>query len=90
LLIKVREQTAATRATVSCAVKTASSLTGVEVMNGRRNPIEERIRQGEEHTRRVLAEAEARHKQGVQKMEVYDQPVNGRARKKDAPPRREN
>jgi len=30
----------------------------------------------------AMVTPEARHKQGIQKMEVYDQPVNGRARKK--------
>ncbi|HEY6391293.1 MAG TPA: hypothetical protein VIX89_08450 [Bryobacteraceae bacterium] len=76
LLIKIREQGAGTQARVSCAAKSTSS-SNIAV-----TPMEERIRQGDEHTRRVLADAEARHKQGIQKMEVYDQPVNGRARKK--------
>jgi hypothetical protein len=96
LLVKVREQGAGTLTTVSCAakpagkpgspdeVKVTTSHTTTPTNSGWRL-IEERIRQGEEYTRKVLAEAEARHKQGIKKMEVYDQPVNGRARKKDAP-----
>ena len=36
--------------------------------------------------RGVLAEAQAQHKRGIQKMAIYDQPVNARSRKKDAPP----
>lgn len=96
LLIKVREQGAGTLTTVSCAAKPAgkpSSPDEVKVTTSHtttptKSPwrlMEERIRQGEEYTRQVLAEAEARHKQGIKKMEVYDQPVNGRARKKDTP-----
>jgi hypothetical protein len=96
LLIKVREQDAGTLATVSCAAKPAgkpSSPDEVKVTTSHtttptKSPwrlMEERIREGEEYTRKVLAEAEARHKQGIKKMEVYDQPVDGRARKKDAP-----
>jgi len=100
LLIKVREQGAGTLTSVSCAAKPAgkpSSPDEVKVITNHtpsptKSPwrlMEERIREGEEHTRRVLAEAQARHKQGIRKMEVYDQPVDGRARKKDAPSRRE-
>jgi len=96
LLIKVREQGAETLTTVSCAAKPAgkpSSPDEVKVITSHAaSPtksswrlMEERIRQGEEYTRKVLAEAEARHKQGIKKMEVYDQPVDGRAHKKDAP-----
>jgi hypothetical protein len=93
LLIKIREQGAGTLTSVSCAAKTtgsASAPNGVEVMSNRSTiPARTLSPQIEERTRRVLAEAEARHKQGIQKMEIYDQPVNGRSRKKGTPPRPE-
>jgi hypothetical protein len=101
LLIKIREQGAGTLANVSCAAKSTSGTSSPSEVklitsnstspaNNRSRLMEERIREGEEHTRRVLAEAEARHKRGIRDMEIYDQPVNGRSRKKDASPRPEN
>ena len=97
LLINVRERETGALTRISCATKAtnpAPSPSGVDVMTTKstgpaksRTPtIAERMRQGEEHTRRVLAEAQAQHKRGIQKMAIYDQPVNARSRKKDAPP----
>ena len=47
---------------------------------------EDVIRQGREETRKVLDEAEAKHKKSIEKMAVY-RPVNPRVKKKDDPPR---
>jgi hypothetical protein len=41
----------------------------------------ERIRQGEEHTRRTLADAESAHKNRIQNMAVYDKPVYPKSKK---------
>jgi hypothetical protein len=99
LLIKIQAQEEGSQIRISCGVKTSpttSSPTAMEVVtttspaNNRARTMEERKRQGEEHTRQVLADAQAKHKQGIQKMAIYDQPVNARSRKKDAPPHPEN
>ena len=95
LLIKIRAQEDGSLIRVSCALKTSpttSLLPSVGVVptpspaNNRPRTMEERKRQGEEHTRQVLADAEAKHKQGIDRMAIYDQPVKARSRKKDAPP----
>jgi hypothetical protein len=95
LLITIRERETGTLTRVSCAIKStnsANSLNAVEVMttkstgpaNSRTRTMEERIRQGEEETRRVLAQADAKHKKHIDGMKTYDQPVDGRARKKQS------
>jgi hypothetical protein len=94
LLIKILAQEEGSLIRVSCGAKTTptTSLPTAMVVptpspaNNRARTVEERKRQGEEHTRQVLADAQAKHKQGIDKMAIYDQPVNGRSRKKDAPP----
>ena len=94
LLIKVQAQEDGSLIRISCAVKTSPTtilppamvVTSTSPTSKGARTVEERKRQGEEHTRQVLADAEAKHKQGIQKMAIYDQPVNARSRKKDAPP----
>ncbi len=84
LLIKIREQETGTLTQVSCATKSAGPPKAVEVIPSSSRPrtMEERIREGEEKTRRVLAEAQAKHKKGIDGMKAYDEPVDARARKK--------
>jgi hypothetical protein len=77
LLINVREQGAGTAARVSCATKSTNSAISVKT-------VEVPARQGDEYTRRVLAEAESKHKKRIEAMKTYDQPVDARARKNRA------
>ena len=93
LLIKIQAQEEGSLMRVSCAVKTNPTTSlppAVEVVtttsptDNRSRQLEERKGQGEERTRQVLAHAEARHKQGIQKMAIYDQPVDARSRKKQS------
>jgi hypothetical protein len=93
LLIKIQAQEEGSLVRISCAVKTSPTtslppvmaVTSMSPANKGARTVEERKRQGEEHTRQVMADAQAKHKEGIQKMAIYDQPVNGRSRKKDAP-----
>jgi hypothetical protein len=90
LLVNVREQGTGTLVRASCASKSTSSTASaipvgvIAPPKSRPLTMEERRRQGEEETRRVLAEAEAKHKKRIDDMKVYDQPVDARSRKKDA------
>jgi hypothetical protein len=77
LLINVREQAAGTAARVSCATKSTNSAISVKT-------VEVPAQQGDEYTRRILAEAEAKHKKRIDAMKTYDQPVDARVRKKRA------
>jgi len=95
LLIKIQAQEDGSQIRISCGVKTNSTtslpsamqvVTSTSPAGKGARTVEERKRQGEEHTRQVLADAEAKHKKGIDRMAIYDQPVNGRSRKKDAPP----
>ncbi len=95
LLIKIQPKEEGSLIRISCAVKTSPTtglpsamqvVTSTSPAGKGARTVEERKRQGEEHTRQVLADAEAKHKQGIDRMAIYDQPVKARSRKKDAPP----
>ena len=106
LLIKVREENSGSSVRISCSTKSAAgtppggSPVTVAGTPGARTgsyprpsprSIEEARRAADEHTRRVLAEAEADHQQRISDMTRFDQPVSGAAIRsafyhQDAPP----
>ncbi len=85
LLIQVREAAAGSSVKVACSVKSAApGGQGIAVQASPR-------RAGDEHTRQVLAQAEADHQRRISDMGRFDQPVSAAAIRssfynQDAPP----
>lgn len=97
LLITIWERQEGSQVRVSCATNPpapppspkASAAAGSAVPAANPGPysreMAERIRQGEEHTRRTLADAESAHKNRMHDMSVYDKPVYPKSKKSGTP-----
>jgi hypothetical protein len=79
LLIKVRESGDGSAVQVDCSPKSSGAAPIQVVGSPSRQPrtVEEMRRQQDEHTKRVLAQAEADHQRRINDMAKYDKPVYG-------------
>jgi hypothetical protein len=79
LLIGLRERDSGSSVRVSCSAKSGGPATGVAVVGtyrkSRPQSFDEAKRAGDEHTRLVLALAEADHQKRISDMSRFDQPV---------------
>jgi len=89
LMIRVREQAGATWVTVSCSEKSAASAQATYLpqspSSAARRPLPRTPAERDAYTAQVLADADARHKQRIDSMSKYDQPVYQDARPRPLP-----
>jgi len=81
LLVRIHTEDDQTRARVTCAAKVQDAPASPPSVLPVRPPTLPRAPYRDAKTEQVLADAEARHKAGIKKMSVYDQPVNPKDKK---------